>query len=85
MPPQDLQSQIDKLTKDLKDLTDEVYKNNFSSRQDFNKASNFTTRLKVPHYESLPATGEQGEIIEVGGKLYICSSTNTYSLVGTQT
>lgn len=84
MPPQDVQTQLDKLRKDLDALTEEVYKNNFSSRQDFNKASTFTTRLKVPHYASIPATGEVGEIIEVDGKLYVCSTPNTYVVAGTQ-
>ena len=73
-----------KLMRDLQDLTDEVYRNNYSAHQDFNKAVNFNARLKVPHYDTAPATAEIGEIIEVGGKLYICSSANTFSLVGTQ-
>lgn len=80
-----LQNQIDKLSKDLKALQDEYYRNNFTARQDFNKASSFTTRLKVPHYGTAPTTAEVGEVIEVSGKLYICSSANTFSLVGTQT
>ena len=75
---------IDKLEKDLKDLIDEVYKNNFTAYQEFNKTCNFTVRLKVPHYEGVPVECEVGEIIETGGKLYICSSQNTWQLVGTQ-
>lgn len=69
---------------DIKALNDEMYKNNFSSRQDFNKASSFTTKLKVPNYASVPGTGEVGEIIEIGGKLYICSAPGTFTIVGTQ-
>lgn len=80
-----LQDQVAKLQQDLRAINDEFYKNNFTARQDFNKASSFTTRLKVPHYASAPTTAEVGEIIEVSGKLYICSSANTFSLVGTQT
>lgn len=75
---------IEQLKKDLKALNDEFYLNNFTARQDFNKYSDFTTRLKVPHYASDPATCQVGEIIEVGGKLKICSATNTWSIVGTQ-
>lgn len=78
------QEQLDKLTEDLKALNDEVYANNFSSSQDFNKYSRFNTRLKVPHYDTLPTTCEIGELVEVAGKLYIGSSINTFSLVGTQ-
>lgn len=79
-----LQIQIDKLVKDLKDLTEEVYKNNFSAQQDFNKASNFTTRLSIPNYQTLPATCNINELVGVNGKLYIASKTNTWTLVGTQ-
>jgi len=79
-----MQMQIDQLKKDLEALNDEYYKNNFSAVQDFNKKSNFTTRLKVPSYVTAPTTAEVGEIIEVGGKLYICSTANTFVLVGTQ-
>jgi len=81
---QKLQDQITRLEQDLKALNDEVYKNNFSARQDFNKASSFTSKLKVPHYSSDPTTAEVGEIIEVGGKLKICSSANTFVVAGTQ-
>lgn len=80
----DYQKQIDQLKADLKALNDEVYRNNFSASQDFNKASSFTVKLKVPHYSVLPITAEVGEIIEVSGKLYICSSPNVWSVAGTQ-
>lgn len=80
-----LEQQIKKLTDDLKALQDEFYSNNFSARQDFVKMSNFTTRLKVPHYASLPTTCEIGEIAESGGKLYVGSAINTWTVVGTQT
>lgn len=76
-----LQEQIDVLKSDLIALTQEVYRNNFSSHQDFNKTSVFTTRLQVPHYDTPPIKGEVGEIIEVGGVLYICSSANTFTVV----
>ena len=69
-----LQTQLDTLTK-------EVYRNNFSSHQDFNKFSNFATRIKIPHYDTLPPVGEVGELLELGGALYICSSANTFTLV----
>jgi len=79
-----MQMQIDQLRKDLEALNNEFYKNNFSAVQEFNKQSSFTTRLKVPSYVVAPTTAEVGEIIEVGGKLYICSTANTFSLVGAQ-
>jgi len=80
----EMQMQIDQLRKDLEALNNEYYKNNFSAVQDFNKKSNFTTRLRVPSYVTAPTTAEVGEIIEVGGKLYICSTANIFSLVGAQ-
>ena len=76
-----LQEQVNILRSDLQDLTQEVYRNNFSGHQDFNKYSNFTTRLKIPHYNSLPLVGEIGEVVEVGGAIYICSSANRFTLV----
>lgn len=81
----ELQKKIDQLEKDLKALNDEYYMNNFSASQDFNKYSRFNTRLKVPHYDSLPAVCEVGELAESGGKLKICSAANTWTTVGTQT
>lgn len=80
-----LSQQIQKIQQDLAALTQEFYKNNFSARQDFYKTSDFKTRLKVPHYASLPATCEVGEIAETGGILKICSAANTWTTVGTQT
>ena len=75
------EEQLQILRSDLAALQQEVYRNNFSSHQDFNKFSNFTTRLKVPHYDSVPPIGEVGEIIEIGGVLLICSAPNTFSFV----
>jgi len=85
MNPQDLQMQIDKLNHELLDIKSTVYANNFSSSQDFNKYSRFNTRLKVPKYSVDPSTCEVGEIIEVSGKLKVCSAANTWTIVGTQT
>lgn len=78
---EDIQIQIDKLKSDLDSLTQEVYRNNFSSHQDFNKSSNFTSRLKIPHYDQIPPVGEVGELIEISGILYICSSPNSFTQV----
>jgi hypothetical protein len=79
----ELQSQIQRLKSELDTLSQNFYKNNFSSSQDFNKASRFNTSLKVPSYSSLP-TCEVGEVCESSGKLYICSATDTWTIVGTQ-
>jgi len=79
-----LEEKINKLTKDLTDLTNEVYSNNFSASQDFQKYSRFNTRLKIPHYDTVPSIGEIGEIIEVDGKLRICNIANTFVIVGGQ-
>lgn len=81
--------EIAKLRKDLDDLIEEVYRNNFSDSQDFNKYSRFNTRLKVPHYASDPTVADVGDIVEVGGKLKICTVASitapTWVSVGTQT
>lgn len=75
------EEQIAILRNDLTALQQEVYRNNFSSSQDFNKFTRFNTRLKIPHYDSVPPVGEVGELIEVGGILLICSSPNSFSVV----
>ena len=84
MTPEQTQ-ELEKLRKDLNDLIEEVYKNNFSAFQEFNKKSSFTGGLKIPHYDVIPLVGERGEVIEVDGKAYICSSTNIFTLIGSQT
>lgn len=81
---QDLQEQIDRLRAQIEDLTKAYYQNNFSSHQDFNKASSFNYRLKVPHYTAVPTVTDVGEIIEVDGVLYISTAVDTWTVVGTQ-
>jgi len=78
-----LEETITKLQSQVNEISSVVYKNNFTSQQVFNKASNFTTKLKVPSYSTLP-TCEVGEVLESAGKLYICSATDTWTIVGTQ-
>ena len=82
----DTQKQIDALTRDLQALNDELYRNNFTSSQDFQKYSLFNVRLKVPTYGTAPTTCEVGELyVNSGtGKAYVCSSANTWSLIGSQ-
>lgn len=82
---QHLQDQIDQLRREVVNLTDSFYRNNFPSSQDFSKYSRFNTRLKVPHYSAAPSTCDVGEIIEVDGKLRICSAADVWTVVGTQT
>lgn len=78
--------QLTKLRSDIDNLTQAFYKNNFSSSQTFTKDAIFQTRLKVPHYSSAPSVCEVGDLIEIGGKLYICTVANTtFELVGSQT
>lgn len=87
----DLQSQVDKMKNDFNDLSSSFYKNNFNSSQTFNKDCVFTTRLQIPHYASAPAVGVVGDIIEVGGKAYICTTAGNiaspavFTLIGSQT
>lgn len=73
-----------RLLKRIEALEEAFARNNFSNYQDFNKYCNFTSRLKVPHYTSTPATCEAGEVCEVGGKLYVASAANTWVVAGTQ-
>jgi len=84
--PNDFQIQINQLKADLEALNAEVYSNNFTSSQDFNKYSRFNTRIKVPTYAVAPTVAEIGELYanSTNGKLYVCTTANTWSLVGTQ-
>lgn len=82
---QELEDQIARLRADIDSLSKSFFQNNFVSSQDFNKYSRFNTRLKVPSYASTPTTCEIGELVEVGGELYICSAADVFTVVGTQT
>lgn len=85
MNQQELEKMVLELKKTLDNLNAEFHSNNFPTSQDFNKYVRFNTRLKVPHYATLPATCEIGEIAEQGGELNICSAANTWTVCGTQT
>lgn len=80
----DYQKQIDQINNTLRSLSADYYNGNFSDTQDFNKRCNFNARLKVPVFAATPATGVIGELISVGGKLYVCSAVNTWVVAGTQ-
>lgn len=81
--------EFNKLKQDLDDLVQEFYLNNFTSSKDYNKYSRFNSRLKVPSSTANPTIGEVGDIVEVGGKLKICTVASltapTFTIVGTQT
>jgi hypothetical protein len=77
------QEQIAKLQSQINDLTAAFYKNNFSTRQDFNKDSAFNSSLKVPVYTTLPSC-EVGQVGVYNGDLMVCSAADTWTIVGTQ-
>lgn len=77
--------QFEQMKKDLENLKANYFANNFPSSQDFFKYVRFNSRLKVPHYDTLPATCEVGEIAETGGELNICSAADTWTVCGVQT
>lgn len=80
-----LKEQMTKLQNQLNDLSGAYYRNNFTSSQSFNKDVVFNSRLRVPVFTSAPTVSEIGDLIAVGGKLYICTVANsTFELVGTQ-
>ncbi len=82
---EDLKAQVTKLQSELNDLSGAFYRNNFTSSQSFNKDVVFNSRLRVPVFSSAPTVSEIGDLIAVGGKLYICTVPNlTFELVGTQ-
>ncbi len=75
----DLQEQINKLRKDLDDLNEEYYRNNYNTHQDYNKEVYFNVRIKVPVYTTKPTTCVVGELCSNGGKLWHCSAANTWT------
>lgn len=70
---------LNRLEQELESLRNEFYRNNFSGQQDFPKYSNFTNHIRIPHYDTRPSTCDVGELIENGGKLYLCSAANTWT------
>lgn len=80
-----MKDDILKLKRDVESLRASFFTNNFATSKDENKYVRFNTALKVPSYSSLPASCEQGEVVESSGTLYICSATDTWNVVGTQT
>lgn len=78
-----IEQTLEKLSNQVEVLSQNFYKNNFSSYQDFNKSSSFNTALKVPVFTTLP-TCSVGQLCVSSGKLYVCSATNTWTIVGTQ-
>jgi len=88
---QEIENQLVKLRTDLENLSQQFFKNNFTTSQTFTKDIICTTRLKVPHYTSAPSVGEVGDVIEVGGTLFICTTAGNvaspavFTVCGTQT
>lgn len=82
----ELREMITKLQAQVDDLSGQFYKNNFSSSQTFTKDITFSSRLRVPVFDSAPPIGEVGDIFALSnGELYVCTDTTpTYALVGTQ-
>jgi hypothetical protein len=86
----DLIARIQTLETTVQQLSSAFYKNNFSGSQVFNKDIICNTRLRVPVYSSAPSIAEIGDLIAVGGKLYICTTASTsgsgsvFTEVGTQ-
>lgn len=85
----EIRLELDQLRHDLTELTNDFYQNNFTTSKDYNKYSRFNSRLKVPSSVANPTIGEVGDIVEVGGKLKICTTASltapTWTTVGTQT
>lgn len=58
---------------------------NYTEPVRFIKRVSFSDRIKLNNYASDPATCEVGEIAVVGGKVKVCTATDTWTIVGTQT
>ena len=84
--PKDQNNDFENLKREFDALKGAFYKNNFQTSQDFTKKSKFTSVLIVPTLATAPSTCAQGSLYcnSGTGKLYICSATNTWTIVGTQ-
>ena len=87
MNTQEIQDQIMSLQSQLNSLSEQFFKNNFSSHQDFNKACTFNTSIKMPVYTTLPSC-EPGQVCvySTGGtyKLMVATASNVWTIVGSQ-
>lgn len=87
MTPEE-KKELEQLRRDLTDLNEEYYLNNFSTSTDYNKYSRFNSRLKVPTVTADPTIGEVGDIVAVSGILKICTVASltapTWTKVGLQ-
>jgi hypothetical protein len=79
-----MNDEIKKLNLRITELENEISRNNFVGFQSFGKYCDFTDRLKVPVYSSLPNSARTGELVVVSGKLWVASAINTWTIVGTQ-
>jgi hypothetical protein len=79
-----MNDELKQIRMDIMELKNAINRNNFVGHQEFAKYSDFTDRLKVPVYATLPSTCRVGEIISVGGILYVASASNTWTKVGLQ-
>jgi cytochrome c-type biogenesis protein CcmE len=79
-----MNDELKQMRMDILELKNAINRNNFVGHQEFAKYSDFTERLKVPVYGTLPSTCRIGELVCVGGKLYVGAAANTWGLVGAQ-
>lgn len=80
-----MQEEIFKLQQQINDLTEKIDRDNFSKLQVNAKDVYFEKRVRLFNKSANLAVCQTGELSVVGGKLYICSAANTWTVVGTQT
>jgi hypothetical protein len=80
-----MNDELKQIRMDILELKNAINRNNFVGHQEFAKYSDFTDRIKMPIYTTLPTKCRAGELVVVGGKLYVGVTTDTWGLVGGQT
>jgi hypothetical protein len=80
-----MDNELQKLKKEVEQLRQQMNRENFSNLQVFSKDVQFEKKIKVFNKSANLAKCETGELSVVGGKLYICSAADTWTIVGTQT
>lgn len=80
-----MQEEIQKLQQQINELNERIDTDNFSKLKVEMKDVYFEKKVRLFNKSANLAVCQTGELSVVGGKLYICSAANTWTVVGTQT
>lgn len=79
-----LEEQLKVLSNEVYSLKDEFYKDRFTSKEIKTKEIIYKNILILEQKSATPSVCVVGSLCVVGGKLYVCSASNTWAVVGSQ-